>query len=285
MTPPQTQTPPESLGKRAWTDDEIALLKSAYENATCADDLGLDDLAAKFGRHKSNVSRKARALGLTDKSRRYKKVRKDRRKFKGDTNALREHLSASIKDRIAKNGHPRGMAGKKHTAQARQAISEKSKEFWAGLTQAQRDDLQNKMHRSIRENGPPKVARGTWKADWRTIGGKRNYYRSRWEANYARWLEYLKQCGDIIDWEHEPKVFWFEKILRGVRSYKPDFCVQDRDGEITWHEVKGWMDARSVTALKRFAKYYPDEILILVRERQIRALGKNHAAFIDGWEI
>lgn len=265
-----------------WTDAEIGELRAAYEVAVVGEDIGLGSLAERLGRHKSNVCRKARQLGLTDISRPLLRQRKDRRKFKGDKAALKVAQSEAAKERIAKNGHPRGMLGKKHKAEARRIMSEKSRALWASLTEQERQDKCDKLYRG--QVGAPKVARGTWKADWRTIGGRRNYYRSRWEANYARWLQWLKERGEIIDWEHEPKVFWFEKILRGVRSYKPDFCVQDNEGEITWHEVKGWMDARSVTALKRFAKYYPDEILILIRERQMRTLGKNHAEFIEGWE-
>jgi hypothetical protein len=95
------------------------------------------------------------------------------------------------------------------------------------------------------------------KAGWREIGGKRNYYRSMWEANYARYLEYLKRHHLIMDWEYEPVTFWFESIKRGVRSYKPDFRVTDSDGAVVYHEVKGFMDTKSATKLKRMSKYYP----------------------------
>ena len=84
-----------------------------------------------------------------------------------------------------------------------------------------------------------------WKSGWRTIGGQRGYYRSRWEANYARYLEWLRVRGDIKYWSHEKDTFWFEKIKRGVRSYLPDFRVTEINGDVVYHEVKGWMDRRT----------------------------------------
>lgn len=77
-------------------------------------------------------------------------------------------------------------------------------------------------------------------------------------------LDRLKRAGYIANWEHEPKTFWFEQIKRGVRSYKPDFLVTKIDGTTYWVEVKGFMDAKSKTKIKRFNKYYPLETLIVV---------------------
>ena len=42
----------------------------------------------------------------------------------------------------------------------------------------------------------------TNKAGWREIGDKRCYFKSAWEANYARYLQWLKENGRIIDWEY-----------------------------------------------------------------------------------
>jgi hypothetical protein len=65
----------------------------------------------------------------------------------------------------------------------------------------------------------------SWKSAWRTIGGVRKFFRSRWEANYARYLEFQKQHGLILGWQHEPETFWFEGVKRGTCSYLPDFKV------------------------------------------------------------
>ena len=73
----------------------------------------------------------------------------------------------------------------------------------------------------------------------------------------------IKQ-NQIKKWEFEPDIFWFLKIKRGVRSYKPDFKVFNSNGTVEYHEVKGWMNPKSKTKLKRMAKYYPNIKMILV---------------------
>lgn len=96
------------------------------------------------------------------------------------------------------------------------------------------------------------------------IGGIDFYFRSLWEANYALYLNFLVKQKQIIKWEFETDTFWFEKIKRGVRSYMPDFKVFNKDGTIEYHEVKGWMDKKSVTKIKRMATYYPKIKLIVI---------------------
>lgn len=70
--------------------------------------------------------------------------------------------------------------------------------------------------------------------------------------------------GIIKGWEHEPKCFWFNEIKRGTRSYLPDFKVSLHDGSHYWVEVKGYFDSKSLTKIKRFRKYYPQEKLVVV---------------------
>ena len=123
-----------------------------------------------------------------------------------------------------------------------------------------------------------------WKAGWRTIGGIKKFYRSRWEANYARYLEYLKSQGKIKEWLHEPETFWFDKIKRGCRSYLPDFKVLFHDDRVEYHEVKGWMDTRSKTKLKRMAKYHPDVIIVVIDEGAYQYLEEVYAQYIPDWE-
>jgi hypothetical protein len=104
-----------------------------------------------------------------------------------------------------------------------------------------------------------------YKQFWAIVGDKEPiYFRSSWEFYYALFLEKLKQERKIIDWVHEPKVFWFENIKRGVRSYLPDFCVTHLNGSEEWSEVKGFLDSKSVTKMNRMAKYYPEVKIRLV---------------------
>ena len=56
----------------------------------------------------------------------------------------------------------------------------------------------------------------------------------------------------------------FEAIKFGTRSYRPDFKIYNNNGTIEYHEVKGYMDAKSKTKIKRMAKYYPKIKLIII---------------------
>lgn len=98
---------------------------------------------------------------------------------------------------------------------------------------------------------------------WKEIDGRKIYFRSNWEYEFALWLQRLKEANTIKDWEHEPETFWFNEIRRGTRSYLPDFKVTHLDGSHYWVEVKGYMDAKSRTKIKRFRKYYPNESLLV----------------------
>ena len=272
-------------GGQRFTDEDRAAIRLAYEGA--GDKLfDLAALAHSLNRRKESVSREARKMGLTIKGRTLPNGRKDRSMFKGDERALSEHRSRKAKERLDRNGHPRGMAGKKHTDETKEKLGRISVERWQKMTQSEREAQTNKavITRIKNGSGPPKVKRGTWAAGWREIGDRRIYFRSRWEANYARYLDWLRARGDIEEWEYEPVTFWFEKIRRGVRSYKPDFRVREKNGAVVFHEVKGWMDARSRTALKRMAKYYPEETVILIEAASYKSIKRTMHRMIEGWE-
>jgi hypothetical protein len=124
----------------------------------------------------------------------------------------------------------------------------------------------------------------SWVAAWREIGGTRKFYRSKWEANYARYLEWLKQKGEIKDWLHEPETFWFDGIKRGVVSYLPDFKVIENNGAIVFHEVKGWMDPKSKTKIKRMRIYHPKVKLIVIGSKAYGSIKKTMRPIITDWE-
>lgn len=109
------------------------------------------------------------------------------------------------------------------------------------------------------------------------------YVRSGWEANYARYLNWLKSRGEIESWEYEPQTFWFLAIKRGTRSYKPDFKVSEK-GKEYFVEVKGYMDAKSLTKIKRMRIYHPTVDLRVVDERQYRSIARTVSGMIRGWE-
>ena len=110
------------------------------------------------------------------------------------------------------------------------------------------------------------------------------YFRSSWEANWARYLNFLIKHGEIKSWEFEPKTFWFEKIKRGVRSYCPDFMITRNDGTQFFQEVKGYMDARSATKLKRMKKYHPEWEVELIDKVRYGAIKRQLSKILSGWE-
>lgn len=188
---------------------------------------------------------------------------------------------------IAKNGHPRGALGIHHTKVTKALISAKSKASWARKTEEEQNAILAKSTATRIKNGIilGENGRRTWKAGWRTIGGIKKYYRSRWEANYARYLEWLRTRGEIASWEYESKTFWFSKIKRGCVSYLPDFHVIDNEGGETYYEVKGWMDDRSKTKIERMAIYFPEVTLVVIEVKDYRDLERNVSGFIEGWEM
>lgn len=269
---------------RPWSDAEVGRLRAAYLGAVVDSEINLETLAAELGRDKANVCRKARQLGLTDHRRKKVYVRADAPKF-ATPDERRAHLSEVRKKQLEEHGHPRGALGLKHTEAAKAVISMKSKQFWARLTAEQQADLVVKRVKVKRDAGTPFAnPRGTWKAAWREIGGQRCFFRSRWEANYARYLEWLRSIGQVASWQHEAHTFWFEGIKRGVVSYLPDFKVTNPGGSVEWHEVKGWMDARSKTTIARMGRYHPKEKLIVIREKQYREIQNKVSSLIPGWE-
>lgn len=107
------------------------------------------------------------------------------------------------------------------------------------------------------------------------INGTTIYFRSKWEANYALYLDFLIDHNEIEKWEFEPDTFVFDKIQFGTRSYTPDFKIFNKDGSIEYHEVKGFMDSRSKTKLKRMQKYYPEIKIVLIDSSQYKAISKQ----------
>jgi hypothetical protein len=119
---------------------------------------------------------------------------------------------------------------------------------------------------------------------WATVGKQKIYARSEMERRYATFLEFMKSKSQIRSWKHEPKEFWFLKIRRGVRSYKPDFKVVTREGQVEYHEVKGWMDRKSKTKLKRMAKYYPNVVVKVIDANWFKKNAPLISGLVEGWE-
>lgn len=270
-----------------WTEAEDGRLKELYKSFG-EYQFDLDRVAKKMGRSRWGVGIRASRLGLGDYTRTKREGRKDRRRFKGDTQALNDYLSATMREWHVKNEHPCGFKGKKHSEKTRRLIREKNRKAATKITSEQREEMTLKGRKTRMERyetlGRPVVQTNPYS---RARGGTRDdlgfYVRSRWEANYARYLRFLKDKGEIHDWEYEPDIFVFHGEIRGSISYTPDFKVTENNGRVVYHEVKGWMDSKSKTKLKRMKKHYPDVEIIIIAWKEYNAISK-YSGLIENWE-
>ena len=199
----------------------------------------------------------------------------------------RKKVGTFIKKWIKKNGHPKGMLNKHHTQESKdKIISTKLKKYNTlnfRTKETNNKMLKTRMKRYGKLNFFTSNTYSRCKRGWKTVGNKRYFFRSKWEKNYACYLEWLKNKNEIKDWRFETKTFWFENIKRGIRSYLPDFEVVTKKEKIEYHEVKGWMDAKSKTKLKRMAKYYPKIKMVLIDSEQYNLI-KKWSTMIPDWE-
>lgn len=73
------------------------------------------------------------------------------------------------------------------------------------------------------------------------------YFRSSWEANYARVLNWQLARGEIAAWEYEPVAFVLEGSTRGARTYRPDFWVKLQHAGAMAADKQGEIDALTGT--------------------------------------
>jgi hypothetical protein len=260
-----------------FTDAQVEAIQRYYSE-TPASQFDLEAFAASLGKSKANVSRKARRLGLTNKAR-------------PSSAAHKEKTAAGLKGVWSRKPHPRGMAGKKHTEERKQSMAEKHKLNWATSKAFDAGYMAPEV-RSARSERMAKIAaaRPAHNNYTRCKGGYREdlgdiYFRSSWEANYARYLNLLWKMKVIEKWEYEPETFWFLNIRRGVRSYRPDFLVQYKgEAQPVYVEVKGWMDAKSKTKIARFKKYYPQHRLETVGLKEYNGIKAKWGSAIPMWE-
>lgn len=97
------------------------------------------------------------------------------------------------------------------------------------------------------------------------------YFRSNWEANFARILNLLGKR-----WTYEEKTFQLEPSL----SYTPDFYVEC---ENAFYELKGRLDEKSKRQLDLMRVKYPDIIVHLIDGVKYRELRLEYRDKVE-WE-
>ena len=96
-------------------------------------------------------------------------------------------------------------------------------------------------------------------------------FRSSWEANVARLLNYKG-----IPWKYEERFF----ELKDGHFYLPDFFLPNN----IILEVKGYWDEQSRAKVSRFARDYPEYKLCILDEDMYQTLSALYGSTILGWE-
>ena len=266
------------------TDEEKRLITDFYQNNP--DDMDLASFALQLGRQKTSISRYAKKVGLTKCNRSMSKETKNKLKQSLEEYRKTDDYLNNVKCRqtqllsyYARNNHPRGMLGKHHTKETCEKLSESHYELFANMPTEEKHKRAMKSVETKRKRGNLSTTVNSYS---RCKGGNRKdleqYFRSAWEANMARVLNYLH-----IKWEYEYKRFDFQEETEDVLSYQPDFYLSDYD---KWIEVKGWMDGKSKKRLELFKKYYPEQYknLYLIDEKAYKEIEKKYSTLIDNWE-
>lgn len=97
------------------------------------------------------------------------------------------------------------------------------------------------------------------------------YFYSRWEANFARILNFLH-----IKWVHQPRRFRLKNQV-----YTPDFYLPELDKYI---EIKNFLSDYSQRRDQEFRELYPELKLILILKNDYQNLEKLFASSIKTWE-
>jgi hypothetical protein len=259
------------------SEDELQTIRNYYRD-THPDQFKLDVLAQQLGRTKQLICRYAGKMGLTDQSRPL--TPEDCKK-----------ISINSRRYIAEKGHPRGFRGKRHSSDTLVVLSEWSKESWRRWKDTETGPMtpENRDKRSLRQSEHMRH-RSSESIYSRAAAGRRadlgdTYFRSRWEANYARYLNLLMRMGVVTEWAYEPETFWFEGVKRGTVSYKPDFRVMYKDDpKPVYVELKGWVQDKDHTKWKRMAKYHPHIKLEIIAAKEFASLRAKWSSAIPNWE-
>lgn len=116
----------------------------------------------------------------------------------------------------------------------------------------------------------PKASKG--KGGVRSDIDNNIYFYSRWEANFARLLNYSN-----IKWEYQPRTFDLV-----TQKYTPDFYLPDCK---TYIEIKNFLWKYSETRDRKFRELYPKIRLILFLKDNYLILEKQYGKTISNWEF
>ena len=269
---------------KIFTIEEKEMIIDFYKNNP--NEIDLDNFANLINRPKTSISRFAKQIGLTKNNRKLSDSSLLKRQESYNKYIESDYYKNIVYPRqveslsyYAKNNHPQGMLGKHHTEETKKQMSETHIALAQNMSNDEKHLIAMKGVETRRKNGSIETTSNAYS---RCKGGKRLdlncYFRSAWEANVARLLNFLN-----INWLYEYKRFDFYNEENGILSYQPDFYLPQYN---KWIEVKGWMDDKSIKRLSLFNEYYPYEYknLFLIDEAEYKKINTKYKNIIPCWE-
>ena len=103
-----------------------------------------------------------------------------------------------------------------------------------------------------------------------------HHCRSKWEANYARYLLWTNK-----KYMYEPKIFEI-KLPNGEKgTYTPDFLVENNE----WHELKGWETRSILKKWQIFQEQYPNEKFVFIDRKKYKEIERLYKYIVPNWEF
>ena len=259
----------EWSNKNNWDEEQLNELKKEYSK----DNVDLENLSERIGKTKEQIKSTAFRYKLSSNNY-FKEEEIKYLKENEKCKTLKEIAKELNRDYSTVSSQYKKMGIRKEPV---------IKNSWDMLSKKKRKSIILKRRETRIKNCTLNPNKNTNNPYSRAKGGKRKdldniYFRSSWEANMARYYNFIG-----VKWEFEPKTFVFKDIRRGSVSYTPDFYLPEED---RWIEVKGWMDGKSKTKLKRFKNQYPEEYkkLTLITEKEYKEIERKMKYFIKNWE-
>ena len=161
------------------------------------------------------------------------------------------------------------------------SVSQKIKEWnKTHMTPEMKSQISQSLKQRYADGMPISQARGNKRHDLNM------YFRSTWEANYARILNY-----ENVSWSYETKRFsLLDEFGNIVAVYTPDFRTNIHI------EIKGHADAyddwtcgcsrcdRDRLKMLLFSEQYPDEEIVIIGKNEYRQLCLKYSSLIPNWE-
>ena len=110
---------------------------------------------------------------------------------------------------------------------------------------------------------------------------------SNYEYNYAQYLDYLLRHKKIKYWfRNTTRLPLSRKIVcrgRVLKTYTPDFWIITNKDKLELHEVKGWMNDRSIKIINQLKKDYKDIKTVIIDKREMLKLQNKYKSVLKDW--